>query len=43
VKIADLCCGAGGFSLGFVEKDNTFIGVDTWIVDLMRSDFFESY
>jgi len=34
MKILDLFCGAGGFSCGFLDKGNTFIGVDNWEVAL---------
>ncbi|MHA1892091.1 MAG: DNA cytosine methyltransferase [Promethearchaeota archaeon] len=30
MKILDLFCGAGGFSLGFADKRNKIIGIDAW-------------
>lgn len=36
MKILDLFCGAGGFSLGFkqMERGDTFVGVDIWDIAL---------
>jgi site-specific DNA-cytosine methylase len=28
MRILDLFCGAGGFSCGFLDKGNTFVGID---------------
>ena len=33
-KWLDLFCGAGGFSCGFLDKNNQFIGVDMWDIAL---------
>jgi len=30
MKILDLCCGCGGFSLGFKDNNNEFVGIDIW-------------
>ena len=30
MRILDLCCGCGGFSLGFRDKYNRFLGIDIW-------------
>ena len=33
-RVLDLFCGAGGFSCGFLDKGNSFIGIDTCTVAL---------